>query len=118
MKELFRQILGMKDVKGIMLLSFEGEIIFEEFSSPLSGKPESKGWWRLFIHSLNRTIEADLVFEKSRIYVRRTETGYLLILMGVLASSAMIRLNCDTLLSSLEQKNNAKGLRRFFKKKR
>ena len=44
MKKLFNDILNMEDVNGIMLFSFEGELIYKLFLSPLPEEPENKGW--------------------------------------------------------------------------
>jgi hypothetical protein len=118
MKELFRDILSIDDVKGVMLFSFKGELVFKEFLLPLSEEPETREWWPLFIDSLQGVREADIVYENSRLYIRKTDLGYLLILMGLFAPVAMMRLNCDILLPSLEKMGATKGLVHFFKKKR
>lgn len=118
MKELFRDILSIDDVIGVMLFSFKGELIFKEFLSPLSEEPETREWWPLFIDSLQGVREADIVYENSRLYIRKTDLGYLLILMGLFAPVAMMRLNCDILLPTLEKVGVPKGLVRFFKKKK
>ena len=78
MKEIFNDILAMEDVRGVVVSSFEGEILFTE--PPL----EIDKYLPLFIRALGGMREADLIFEKSRIYVRRTDTGYLVILLGLL----------------------------------
>jgi len=116
MKKLFKDILNMNDVKGVMLFSFTGELLFKEFVSPLSEEPEKKDWWRLFFLSLNKVNEAELVFEKSRLYIRKTELGFLMILMGCFAPVAMVRLNCDILIPALKQTTTMSGLKRFFMK--
>lgn len=108
MKELFNDILSMEDVKGAMLFSFEGKLVFKEFSSPLSEDPGNRNWIP-FVEALNGVREADLVFENSRLYIRKTDLGYLLVLMGSFAPSAMVRLNCDVLLPSLKQIKPTKG---------
>ena len=118
MKEILRRILSVEDVMGVMLFSFEGELLFREFLSPLSEEPEKKDWWDLFIYSLNRVREADLIYEKNRIYIRRTKIGYLLVLMGLYTPMAMLRLDCDMLLPSLKQKKGIEGLRGLFRKKK
>ncbi len=115
MRELFKDILVMEGVKGVLLLSFQGEIIFKEVSSPLREELENRDWGQ-FIDSLNGIRETDLVYEKGRIYVRKTELGYLLILMGVFGSATMIRLSCDILLPTLKATKGSRGLRRLFKK--
>ena len=118
MKESFQDILGMADVAGIMVFSINGELLYKEFSSPLPEEPEKKDWWGLFIASLNGIREADLVFERNRLYIRKTDLGYLMILMGIFAPVAMVRLNCDILLPSLKQPKAARGLGGLFKKKK
>lgn len=115
MREIFKDILSMEGVKGVLLLSFNGDIIFKGFSAPLTQEPENKDWSH-FIDSLNGIRETDLIFEKSRLYVRKTKVGYLLILMGSFVSAAMVRLNCDIALPALKPFKGSKGLKRLFKK--
>lgn len=118
MRELFKDILSMSDVHGIMLFSLEGKLIFKEFISPLIEEPETRNWWRLFLDSLNGAREVDLVFERSRLYVRRIEAGYLMLVLGPLAPMAMLRLNCDLLVPSLRQIKLTKGLKQLFRRGR
>lgn len=115
MKELFTDILSMEGVKGVLLLSFQGKIIFREFPSPPSIEPETRNW-RQFINSLDGIVETDLVYEKGRLYIRQTELGYLLIFMGYFVSTAMLRLNCDILLPALKPQKTTRGLKRLFRK--
>jgi hypothetical protein len=117
MKKLFEDILSLEDVKGVMLFSFKGKLVYKEFLSPPVEGPETKDWWALFVHSLNGAREVDLVFENSKFYIRKTDIGYLIILMGIFAQAAMVRLNCDMLLPALKEINTAKGRKGFFKKK-
>lgn len=117
MKELFSDILNMQDVNGVMLFSLEGEPIFREFVSPPSEETENRDLWAPFIESLEGIREADLVFEKGKLYVRKTDSGYLVFFLGSFAPSAMLRLNCDIILPSLKEASTSKGLGRLFKKK-
>jgi hypothetical protein len=117
MKKLFKDILNMEDINGIMLFSLEGELIYKVFLSPLPEEPENKSWWGLFIRSLNGIREADLIFEKSKFYIRKTEIGYLIILMGIFVPTAMVRLNCDMVLPTLKRIKISKKGKRIFKKK-
>ncbi len=114
MLDLFHDILNTDGVKGILLFSFSGDIIFKEFISPLDAKPESMDW-RFFIESLEGMRETDLVFEKGRIYIRRSEIGYLVVLMALFMPIAMVRLNCDILLPALKQQKFGKKLGRLLK---
>ncbi len=110
MKELFKDILAMEDVRGVVLSSFEGEILFTETSVEIERSLP------LFIRALGTVREADLIFEKSRIYVRRTDIGYLVVLLGFLASGAMLRLHVDMVLPSLKESGKGKGLRSLFRR--
>lgn len=114
MKELFDDILSVTDVTGVMLFTFEGKLIFKEFLVPPPEEPETTDWWRIFMYSLEGAQEVDLVYERSRFYIRKTELGYLLILMGILAPTAMMRLNCDLLAASMKRIKSTKGLRGLF----
>ncbi len=117
MKKLFKDILNMEDINGIMLFSFKGELIFKLFLSPLAEEPENKDWWGLFIRSLNGIREADLIFEKSKFYIRKTEIGYVIILMGIFVPTAMVRLNCDMVLPALKRMKISKRGKSIFKRK-
>ena len=118
MRELFDDILSISDVHGVMLFSVEGKLLFKEFNTPLIEEPETRNWWPIFIDSLSGAREVDLVFERSRLYVRRIEKGYLMLVLGALAPMAMLRLNCDLLVPSLRQVRLTKGLRQLFRKGR
>jgi hypothetical protein len=103
MRELFNDILSTDGVNGVMLFSFKGYLIFKDLS--------------FFIESLEGMRETDLVFEKGRIYIRKTEIGYIVILMALFVPIAMIRLNCDIILPSLKPTKSGKKFGRLFKKK-
>jgi hypothetical protein len=115
MNQLFNDILRTRGVKGILLFSHSGELIFKKLVSPLKEEPENRDW-SFFIESLEGMRETDLVFEKGRIYIRKTELGYLIILMALFVPIAMIRLNCDIVLPSLTRPKSGKKFGRFFKK--
>ncbi len=115
MRELFSDILSIEGVKGLMLFSFAGDIIFKELN-PSALQDLANRDWSLFIESLAGMRETDLIFEKGRLYIRRTDIGYLVILIGLFVPIAMMRLQCDILLPSLKPAKTTKGIRRFFKK--
>jgi hypothetical protein len=110
MKRIFSDILAMEDVRGVVVSSFDGEILFTEPSLEIERSLP------LFIRALGTIREADLIFEKSRIYVRRTDIGYLVILLGLFASGAMLRLHVDMVLPSLKDREKGKGLRSLFRR--
>jgi hypothetical protein len=110
MKEVFKEILALEDVRGVVVSSLEGEILFTEPSLEIDKSLP------LFIRALGTVREADLIFEKSRIYVRRTDMGYLVVLLGPFASGAMLRLHVDMVLPSLKDRGKGKGLRSLFRR--
>ena len=115
MQEFFKDILSIDGVKGIMLFSFSGAPIVKTFTSAVKQDPEDIKWSR-FIESLEGMRETDFLFEKGRVYIRRTAIGYLVILMGLFVPMAILRLNCDTLLPSLTPEKSSKRWPRFFKR--
>ena len=115
MRELFKDILNREGVKGLMVFTFAGDPVYQEFNQAQPEGIESRDW-RLFIESLAGMKETDLIFKKGRLYIRRTDIGYLVILMGLFVPIAMIRLQCDILLPSLKPAKAAKGISRLFKK--
>ena len=115
MKELFADVLNMEGVKGVLLLSPKGEILYQE--SRAGGMPNlAKVDWKNILPTLDGMRETDLVFEKGRVYIRKTDLGYLMIPMGNQASVAMLRLNCDILLPLLKPAKGSRSLKRLFKK--
>ena len=116
MHKLFKDILSTDGVKGILLFSFSGDLIFKEYTASADEEPKLRDW-RFFMEALEGMRETDLVFEKGRIYIRRTEIGYLVILMALFVPIAMIRLNCDILLPRLTQPKPGSKFGKFFKKK-
>lgn len=115
MKDLFKEVMGMDGVKGVLLLSFDGEIVFKQFSSSPSKEPEKKDWGSI-VASLDGMRETDLVFDNGRIYIRRSDLGYVLVVMESVVSVAMLRLHCDIILPSLTPAKGSKGIKRLFKK--
>ena len=118
MRELFNEILAMEDIQGVLLLSPEGETIFKAFNAPVRKENELGKCLYEIVRSLNGIREADLLLEKLRVYIRMSNMSYLIVLMGSLASAAMVRLSCDMILPSLNDAKAGKGLRQIFKRTR
>ncbi|MFZ0450990.1 MAG: hypothetical protein WAL98_17275 [Desulfatiglandaceae bacterium] len=103
MKKLFKELLDMEEVMGLMLLSFEGEFILHKFVDSVVEKPENMESWGLFIHSLKGAKEVEILFQDAKIYIRKTVAGYLFVMVHVSTPMAMLRLNCDLALFGLKQ---------------
>ena len=113
MSKHFNELLNLHDVKGLMLVSFEGQLVFKKFTGPLSREPGSDDSWALFIHSLRGASEIEVFYENGRIYIRRTDIGYLFVIAGDSTPMAMVRLNCDMLIPAMKKivkRNKFKGL--------
>jgi hypothetical protein len=115
MQGLFRDLLSIDGVKGVMFFTLSGQPVFEEFAVGGSGVLNSGGWFSLAM-SVGKAKEAELVFEKGRLYIRRNAEGVLLVVMGLIAPTGMVRLTSDILLSGLREQKPARGLKRFFRR--
>ena len=115
MRELFDDILSVEGIRGLILFSFNGDLIFKNYNHPAAEEDKIQSL-RRFVDSLAGIRETDLIFTKGRLYVRRTEIGYLVVVMGLFVPIAMMRLQCDILLPSLKSAFTKKGLRRLFKR--
>jgi hypothetical protein len=115
MREVFKDLLAVDGVKGALFFSPAGEREFEEFNIG-GGEPVPAGDWYALAASLGRVREAELVFERGRLYVRRTAEGVLVVVMGLIAPCAVIRLNCDILLPALKEQRKVTGIKRLFKR--
>ena len=115
MKDVFKDIVNMDGVKGALLLSFDGAILFEDYresSAASLGPSEREG----LLAALDGVQETDAVYRDGRIYIRRSDIGFLLVSMSAAASVAMLRLNCDIVLPTLKPTVEPKGMKRFFRK--
>lgn len=117
MEKIFKDIINIDHVNGVLLVSLAGKFVFKDFAASFSlqEQPEKRDWVSM-VEVLSGLNEADLVFEGGNIYIRRFTSGYIIILMDILAPVAMVRLSCNLLLPSLEKSIAQKGgFRRFLK---
>lgn len=106
----------MSGVHGLVLLSPDGKVLFESLDDNRFLPEKSSLSWKMIIDSIEEFREMDLVFEKGRYYMRKTDTGFLLISMSHDVSMAMVKLNCDIVIPEIKkQLEGGKGLKRFFK---
>ena len=113
MKDVFKDIVQMDGVDGVILLSNDGTAIFESVLSDNRHSSPKRDWLGL-VSALNGVREADVIYRNARIYIRRSEIGYLLILMSPAVAMAMLRLNCDIVLPALKPVREQKGIKKFF----
>lgn len=116
MKDILNDVLNINGVQGIVLLSRDGNVLFDSMAGTRLGMNQTFPNWKKLIDILGNTREADFVFEKGRFYLRQTHDGYIFISMKLLASIAMVKLNCDILLPHLKSTKKNKGIKGFFKR--
>lgn len=117
MKDLFKDILELDDVRGVILLSPTGGVVFKELPPSVVEESELRDVWPRLMELLKGVKEADIVYKEGRLYIRKAEAGLLLVLMGVLAPMAKVRLSCDILLPSLKEIARGKGVKDLLTKK-
>jgi hypothetical protein len=118
MKELFREIMDIEGVKGAMLFSLNGDLVYKEFMGPAPMEVEDRSFWATAFNSFQGAKECEIVSDASRLYIKETILGYLLILMELHVRMALVRLSCDMLVASLEEKKAPKARWGLFKKKK
>lgn len=115
MEAIFKELYDMYEVHGLVLLSAEGKILYEAFKeNRITALGQQSFDWITIAESLGDFKEAELVFEGGRFYVRRTNSGFLMISMNGDVSMPMVKLSCDILVPKLTKVKPKKGLGRFF----
>jgi hypothetical protein len=118
-EQITQDVLSMEDVRGVMLFSTTGELLFNAFTSPPEENLTKKSWTP-FIDVLSDVQEAELVFDRLKLYIRKAQVGFLMVIMEPSGSVSMMRLHCDVLIPSLTSQptGKPKGISRFFKKQK
>lgn len=115
MEKLFQELLAMNGVLGLVLLSGEGKVLYETKSEVEFIPARVSQSWKMIIDTIEEYQELDLIFDEGRLFIRKTETGYLFIALTREESISLVKLNCDIAISNVN-KMAGKGLRRFFKR--
>lgn len=118
-KNLFNELFTIGDVEGVLFYSPEGVPKFSRFVQPTRGDlvsdvSEAVNWY-LLSDTLGEANETELIFEKKRLYIKKTKIGYLFVIMGKLVTTAMVRLSCEIIIPDLEKRKKGRGLARFFR---
>lgn len=116
MNDIFKDVISINGVQGIILLSDEGKVLYDSMAIDAAGKIQTFTNWKKLFNALGKIREGDFVFEKGRFYLRKTDAGYLFVHMHSLTSIAMVKLNCDIILPQLKNVKANKGIKGFFKR--
>ncbi|MDY0359991.1 MAG: hypothetical protein RBR08_00905 [Desulforegulaceae bacterium] len=121
MKDIFADLNSIENVHTSLFFSADGDLLayeptdksrltremIEEYSSSLE--------WKAIQKRFKEINEAELIFSKYRVYMRKAEHGFIVILMSLMAPIEIVRLNIDLIMPEINSLKKAKGFGRFFK---
>ncbi len=110
-----KDILELEDIKGLVLLSNNGQTIVKETIDPLFENIEKESWL-LFLNEMKDTRELEFIYKDDKVYIRKSDKGMIFIWMGAFAPISMVRLHCNLIIQSLKKDNKGHKLKRFFQK--
>lgn len=114
MQKILKDMNDAEHVLGCLFVTNEGAIVHANLSTPSEIALEKYPWLPL-LQSLGELNEIDIFFDNTRLYIRKTNEGYLIMILEIYALLSMIKLHCNVLVSKLDS-NKPRKLRRFFKK--
>jgi hypothetical protein len=120
MKDIFQDILGIEGVHGVLVVSNDGSVLANRFSSKFKHEEDKLGQvkWAPFVLELSGVADAELIFDAAKFYVKKSDAGYLIVIMEDYAQLSMVRLNCEVLLPSLDKlKPTSKRIGEILRKK-
>lgn len=94
-------LLAVEGVRGVLLYRPGGELLFRKVAVPVNGGTPAD-WFALAL-ALGNTREAEILFERGRVYVLRSASVVLLVLAGLFAPSAVIRMSSAVLSAEVER---------------
>jgi len=120
MKDLFKDMLGIEGVRGVVYLTAGGGVAFFQFAADYqsdAAKTKEINWSAL-LNELAGITEAEMMFDSGRIYIRKSSNGYLIVILEDHAPVSMVRLNCDVLMPSLDKQKAGKGIGQLLRRKK
>ena len=120
MKDIFKDVMGIEGVHGLMVISNEGNVMISKFSPEFRDEEErlSQINWEPFTIEMGNIKDAELIYDTARFYIKKNENGFLIVIIGDNAPISMVRLNCEILLPSLAKIQPAsKKLGKLLRKK-
>jgi len=110
-----KDILELEDIKGLVLLSNNGQMLIKETIDPLFDNIEQQPWL-LFLNEMKDTNELEFIYQDDKFYIRKSENGMIFIWMGAFAPMSMVRLHSNLIIQSLKKDQKSNILKRFFQK--
>ncbi|MBS0013078.1 MAG: hypothetical protein KFF46_03830 [Desulfobacterales bacterium] len=120
MKDIFKDIITIEGVHGVIVIAGNGQVVTSAFSSGYGDEQSRLGRfdWSSFAGELSEIGEAEFVFDSKRLYVRKARPGYVVVVLDDLAPVSMVRLNCEILLPSLERIKPGRRFGQIFKRRK
>lgn len=110
MKFNFDDILSIEGVQGVFLISNDGRYLCGQLRSLPEIHTKTAGMiplqkdlsvpidWTGLINAMGKIQELELIFEKGKCYIQKSQNGHLVVILDKSAPTGMIRLNCEILL--------------------
>ncbi len=119
MKDIFKDLLDIEGVHGVLVVSAEGKILMTKFAKDHLSEESvsSEVSWDTFVIALGDAVEAEFLYEKIRVYVRKSRTGYIVVIVDDITPISMVRLNCEILLPTIDRMKGPGRLSQILKKK-
>ncbi|MFO7930807.1 MAG: hypothetical protein R6U97_05330 [Desulfosalsimonas sp.] len=119
MKDIFKDILSIEGVHGVAVIGSDGGMLLSRFSERYKDEEYRLGRvdWNTLIPELADVSEAEFVFERGRIYVRKVQPGLFVTVFDDIAPVSMVRLNCEILQSSLDKFKAGSRIGQLLKKR-
>jgi len=99
-RDAFDTLTSVEGVRAVLFFSPAGERIFEH-PSPAAGEASGAGHWLGLLECVRPLRAAELVYARGVLYIRTSQAGTLVVVTGLVAPSALIRLNCDIALQDV-----------------
>ncbi|MCB9481510.1 MAG: hypothetical protein H6680_06795 [Desulfobacteraceae bacterium] len=121
MKDIFTDLNAIENVHASLFFTVDGDLVLyessekngltremiEEYSASLD--------WKSIHKRFKEINEAELLFTKFRVYMRKADHGFIVILMSLMAPIEIVRLNIDLIMPEINSLKKNKGFGRFFK---
>ena len=110
-------LAALEGVRVVMFFSAGGERVFAHPAPSAGVEPFAPGQWSGLLECLRPLPEAELVYARAMLFARSSPAGTLVVVTGLLAPSALIRLNCDIVLQEVNGPQTGKGFLARLKRK-
>lgn len=120
MEKFFNNILDVKSVIGVFFIPENGLSALSFLRDDRRDGNDSYNFenadWKALAAVLGDGLEAELVFEENRIYLRRNSNGFTVVVMEHGADVDLVRLGCEIAADLIDRMKKPNVFRRFFTK--